>query len=157
MLSRYAGVTRRGFLMQALAANAALGLASTPAAAEDSARKAQEATDLPYFDRPDMGACKTLHFRPEGALVGDVSFFRDGREYHLFYLSKRNDDPPRLPRTAIAHAVSRDGRTILEGFAPMDPANGAAAPFAQKYLNTAGLGLVFVSEDRGCRNRAKAC
>ena len=49
-----------------------------------------------------------MHFRPEGALVGDVSFFSRGDECHLFYLSQRNDDPPRLPHNELVHAVSSD-------------------------------------------------
>ena len=61
-----------------------------------------------YYDRPDMAPCSTLHFRPEGALVGDASFFRNGDECHIFYLSKRNDDPPRLPTCQLDHAVSKD-------------------------------------------------
>ena len=61
-----------------------------------------------YFDRRDMSPCSTLHIRPEGALVGDMSFYSNEDECHLFYLSKRNDDPPRLPRCEIDHAVSRD-------------------------------------------------
>ena len=61
-----------------------------------------------YYDRQDMAPCNTLHFRPEGALVGDVSFFSQGDECHLFYLSKRNDDPPRLPDNELDHAVSKD-------------------------------------------------
>ena len=56
----------------------------------------------------DMAPCSTLHFRPEGALVGDASFFRNGDECHIFYLSKRNDDPPRLPTCQLDHAVSKD-------------------------------------------------
>ena len=60
------------------------------------------------LDRQDFAPCYTLHFRPEDALVGDASFYcRDG-ECHLFYLSKRNDDPPRLPRCELDHAVSTD-------------------------------------------------
>ena len=61
-----------------------------------------------YYDRRDMAPCSTLHFRPEGALVGDASFFRNGDECHIFYLSKRNDDPPRLPTCQLDHAVSKD-------------------------------------------------
>ena len=61
-----------------------------------------------YFDRPDMSPCSTLHFRPEGALVGDASFFRKDDECHIFYLSKRNNDPPRLPTCQLDHAVSKD-------------------------------------------------
>ena len=65
-------------------------------------------TSPKYYDRQDMAPCSTLHFRPEGALIGDASFYRDGDECHLFYLSKRNDDPPRLPRCELDHAVSKD-------------------------------------------------
>ena len=61
-----------------------------------------------YFNRQDFAPCDTLHFRPEGALVGDASFFCQEDECHLFYLSKRNDDPPRLPRCELDHAVSTD-------------------------------------------------
>ena len=61
-----------------------------------------------YFDRQDFAPCNTLHFRPEGALIGDASFFCREDECHLFYLSKRNDDPPRLPRCELDHAVSTD-------------------------------------------------
>ena len=61
-----------------------------------------------YSDRQDFAPCNTLHFRPEGALVGDASFFYQGNECHLFYLSKRIDDPPRLPRCQLDHAVSTD-------------------------------------------------
>ena len=61
-----------------------------------------------YFDRQDMAPCNTLHFRPQGALVGDMSFYQDGNACHIFYLSKRNDDPPRLPRCEMDHAVSKD-------------------------------------------------
>ena len=61
-----------------------------------------------YFDRQDMAPCNTLHFRPQGALVGDMSFYQDKNECHLFYLSKRNDDPPRLPRCEMDHAMSSD-------------------------------------------------
>ena len=60
------------------------------------------------LDRQDFAPCYTLHFRPEDALVGDASFFCQDGECHLFYLSKRNDDPPRLPRCELDHAVSTD-------------------------------------------------
>ena len=60
------------------------------------------------YDRQDFAPCNTLHFRPDGALVGDVSFFSRDGECHLFYLSKRNDDPPRLPHNQLDHAVSTD-------------------------------------------------
>ena len=60
------------------------------------------------YDRQDFAPCNTLHFRPDGALVGDVAFFVRGSECHLFYLSKRNDDPPRLPHNQLDHAVSTD-------------------------------------------------
>ena len=63
---------------------------------------------MDYTDRPDLAPCNTLHFRPAGALVGDVSFFSRGEECHLFYLSKRTDDPPRLPHNELDHAVSTD-------------------------------------------------
>ena len=62
----------------------------------------------PYFDRQDLSPCSTLHFRPEGALVGDASFFCHDQQCHLFYLSKRNDDPPRLSTCQLDHAVSAD-------------------------------------------------
>ena len=71
-----------------------------------------------YLDRRDMAPCTTLHFRPHGALVGDLSFFHDGDECHVFYLSKRNDDPPRLPRCELHHAVTRD----LLHWRPLPPA-----------------------------------
>lgn len=61
-----------------------------------------------FSNRQDFAPCNTLHFRPEGALVGDTSFYYREGECHLFYLSKRNDDPPRLPRCELDHAVSTD-------------------------------------------------
>ena len=60
------------------------------------------------YDRQDFAPCNTLHFRPDGALVGDVAFFSRADECHLFYLTKRNDDPPRLPHNQLDHAVSTD-------------------------------------------------
>ena len=59
-----------------------------------------------YYDRRDMSPCFTLHFRPEGALVGDMSFYSNGDECHLFYLSKRNDDPLPMNVSDIWRAFS---------------------------------------------------
>ena len=61
-----------------------------------------------HGERRDLAPCNTLHFRPEGALVGDAAFFSRGEECHIFYLSNRLDTPPRLPRCQLDHAVSTD-------------------------------------------------
>ena len=60
------------------------------------------------YDRQDFAPCNTLHFRPDGALVGDVAFFARDGACHLFYLTKRTDDPPRLPHNQLDHGVSTD-------------------------------------------------
>ncbi|MFH1007252.1 MAG: hypothetical protein V1800_07100 [Candidatus Latescibacterota bacterium] len=65
-------------------------------------------TGNPCLLGPPSGPSLFIHYRPEGWFMSDGTVFYEDGCYHVFYLTKRNDDPPRLPGTSIGHATSPD-------------------------------------------------
>ncbi len=55
---------------------------------------------------PPSGPSRFIHYRPDGWFMSDGTVFYEDGLYHVFFLTKRNDDPPRLPGTSIGHATS---------------------------------------------------